>query len=123
MPPLSGEICLLTLSVTVIRVHSSILDVSRSCGNLILPSFADVHYYFAVPSSRSIRDRFDKGSYVYLYHIPTQRKLRLEIANAAGTPDQDAFNGCASLPRAPLHSAFFVPLFCRAVLSDHLEPE
>ncbi|KAF1349977.1 hypothetical protein BDV97DRAFT_352904 [Delphinella strobiligena] len=68
MPPLPGETLLLTL-------------------------FADVHYYFNPPSSRPVHDRFDRGSYVYLYHNTTQRKARIEVANAAGTPDQDAFNG------------------------------
>ncbi|KAI9642440.1 hypothetical protein NHQ30_009245 [Ciborinia camelliae] len=36
---------------------------------------------------------FDKGSYVYLFENPGQRRARLEIANNAGTPDQDAFTG------------------------------
>lgn len=40
-----------------------------------------------------MHDRFDRGSYVYLYHNTTQRKARIEVANAAGTPDQDAFDG------------------------------
>ena len=38
--------------------------------------------------------RFDKRSYVYLYHDALNRRGRLEIANYAGTPDQDAFMGC-----------------------------
>lgn len=68
MPPLQGEVSLLTL-------------------------FADVHYYISPPNQRPPHHRFDKGSYVYLYHNPIRRSGRIEIANHAGTPDQDAFAG------------------------------
>ncbi|KAF2659244.1 hypothetical protein K491DRAFT_623161 [Lophiostoma macrostomum CBS 122681] len=68
MPPQQGEVPLLTL-------------------------FADVHYYFSAPSSKPPHHRFDRGSYVYLYHNPVQQKGRLEVANHAGTPEQDAFAG------------------------------
>jgi hypothetical protein len=56
-------------------------------------SFADVHYYFSPPTTKPPHHRFDKASYVYLYHSPIQQRGRIEIANHAGTPDQDAFNG------------------------------
>ncbi|PSN63129.1 hypothetical protein BS50DRAFT_500265, partial [Corynespora cassiicola Philippines] len=56
-------------------------------------SFADAHYYFSPPTYKPPHHRFDKGSYVYLYHNPMQQKGRIEIANHAGTPDQDAFAG------------------------------
>jgi len=59
-------------------------------------SFTDVHTYFNQPSSKPVHHRFDKGSYLYLYYNSIQRRARLEIANSAGTPDQDAFNGCTS---------------------------
>ncbi|KAF2476437.1 uncharacterized protein BDR25DRAFT_277547 [Lindgomyces ingoldianus] len=68
MPPLQGEVSLLTL-------------------------FADIHYYFSPPSSSPPHHRFDKGSYVYLYHNPLHQRGRVEIANHAGTPHQDAFAG------------------------------
>ncbi|ORY19847.1 hypothetical protein BCR34DRAFT_471593 [Clohesyomyces aquaticus] len=68
MPPLQGEVSLLTL-------------------------FADIHYFFGPPSERPPHHRFDKGSYVYLYHNPLQQRGRIEIANHAGTPHQDAFAG------------------------------
>ncbi|GME61856.1 hypothetical protein GTA08_BOTSDO04643 [Neofusicoccum parvum] len=55
--------------------------------------FADVHYYFSHPSARPAHHRFDKGSYVYLYYNPNEHRGRVEIANYAGTPDQDAFTG------------------------------
>jgi hypothetical protein len=68
-------------------------------------SFTDVHTYFNQPSSKPVHHRFDKGSYLYLYYNSIQRRARLEIANSAGTPDQDAFNGCtaASHNLIPLH--------------------
>ncbi|KAF2741293.1 hypothetical protein EJ04DRAFT_507128 [Polyplosphaeria fusca] len=68
MPPQQGEVSLLTL-------------------------FGDVHYYFSQPTQKPPHHRFDKGSYVYVYHSPIQQKGRLEIANHAGTPEQDAFAG------------------------------
>ncbi|KAF2752046.1 hypothetical protein M011DRAFT_435344 [Sporormia fimetaria CBS 119925] len=68
MPPQQGEVSLLTL-------------------------FADVHYYYGPPAQKPPHHRFDKSSYVYLYHNPIQQKGRIEIANHAGTPEQDAFAG------------------------------
>jgi hypothetical protein len=56
--------------------------------------FADVHYYFNPPNSKPLHHRFDKASYVYLYHDAINKRGRLEIANHAGTADQDAFTGC-----------------------------
>ncbi|KAI5204560.1 hypothetical protein E4T39_03588 [Aureobasidium subglaciale] len=56
-------------------------------------SFVDVHAYFNQPASKPVHHRFDKGSYLYLYYNSTKRRARLEVANSAGTPDQDAFNG------------------------------
>ena len=52
-----------------------------------------MHYYFNDPSARPQHHRFDRGSYVYLYHNATQQQSKLEVANHAGTPDQDAFSG------------------------------
>ncbi|KAF2151919.1 hypothetical protein K461DRAFT_158995 [Myriangium duriaei CBS 260.36] len=68
MPPLPGEELLVTL-------------------------FADVHYYLSPPASKPQHERFVRGSYVYLFYHGTQRRSRLEIANHAGTPDQDAIDG------------------------------
>ncbi|KAI0606395.1 PAT1 multi-domain protein [Pyrenophora tritici-repentis] len=68
MPPQQGEVSLLTL-------------------------FADVHYYISPPSQHPPHHRFDKSSYVYLYHNPMRQSGRIEIANHAGTPNQDAFAG------------------------------
>ncbi|KAL4769485.1 hypothetical protein BDW60DRAFT_195226 [Aspergillus nidulans var. acristatus] len=59
----------------------------------VLTTFADIHYYFAAPTPKPLLHRFDKSSYLYLYHNATQRKTRIEVANNPGTPDQDAFNG------------------------------
>ncbi|GIZ40722.1 hypothetical protein CKM354_000405000 [Cercospora kikuchii] len=55
--------------------------------------FADVHYYLSDPSSKPSHDRFAKSSYVYLYYNTNTHHTKLEIANHAGTPDQDAFHG------------------------------
>ncbi|KAF3480645.1 uncharacterized protein GIQ15_05992 [Arthroderma uncinatum] len=71
MPPLPGEERLLTV-------------------------FTDVHYYFTAPSPHPTHHRFDKGSYLYIYHNPTQGGSRIEIANNPGTREQDAFNGSLS---------------------------
>ncbi|KAI9703418.1 MAG: hypothetical protein M1820_005890 [Bogoriella megaspora] len=68
MPQLLGEVALLTL-------------------------FADVHYYFSPSTAKPPHHRFEKGSYVYLFHHREQRRGRVEIANNAGTPEQDAFAG------------------------------
>ncbi|KAL4926620.1 uncharacterized protein BDV17DRAFT_269173 [Aspergillus undulatus] len=59
----------------------------------VLTIFADIHYYFTTPVPKPHLHRFDKGSYLYLYHNAVQQKTRIEIANNPGTPDQDAFNG------------------------------
>jgi len=64
-------------------------------------SFADVHYYFSDPASKPQHHRFARGSYLYLYHSPDSQRAKLEIANHAGTPDQDAFSGC--LQEADVH--------------------
>ena len=55
--------------------------------------YADVHYYFTEPSPRPASHRMDKGSYVYLYRGSNPKRGRLEVANYAGTEDQDAFTG------------------------------
>ncbi len=56
--------------------------------------YADVHAYFTEPSPRPASHRMDKGSYVYLYRDTTRGvRGRLEIANYAGSADQDAFTG------------------------------
>lgn len=63
-------------------------------------SFADVHYYFSPPASKPLHHRFDKSSYVYLYHDAINKRGRLEVANHAGTADQDAFTGCRSFKQS-----------------------
>ncbi|KAJ5891441.1 uncharacterized protein N7473_007669 [Penicillium subrubescens] len=59
----------------------------------LLTVFADIHYYFTAPTPRPLHHRFDKGSYLYVYHDASQNRARIEIANNPGTPDQDAFYG------------------------------
>ncbi|KAF7117892.1 hypothetical protein CNMCM5793_007223 [Aspergillus hiratsukae] len=76
----------------------------------VLTVFADIHSYFTAPTPKPQYHRFDKGSYFYLYRNASQQKLRIEVANNPGTPDQDAFNG--SLDHVHLrHSARF-PTLC-----------
>ncbi|KAK5126619.1 hypothetical protein LTR85_009553 [Meristemomyces frigidus] len=60
---------------------------------LLTTLFADVHYYFSDPSIKPQHHRFDRGSYVYVYHNVNEHKAKLEVANHAGSPDQDAFSG------------------------------
>ncbi|KAI9752951.1 MAG: hypothetical protein M1815_000208 [Lichina confinis] len=60
---------------------------------IVLSVFADVHYFFSPPGAKPLHHRFDKRSYVYVLHDPNQGQGRLEVANNAGTPDQDAVSG------------------------------
>ncbi|KAK2767627.1 hypothetical protein FQN54_003785 [Arachnomyces sp. PD_36] len=92
MPPLPGEERLLTV-------------------------FADVHYYFSPPSPRPLHHRFDKASYLYLYHDATQHKTRIEIANNPGTAEQDAFHG--SLGNVYLQNAPKFPTCLTIVVDPH----
>ena len=55
--------------------------------------YTDIHYYFAPPTVRPVLHRFDKASYLYVYHNSTRDTNRIEIANNPGTQDQDAFHG------------------------------
>lgn len=59
----------------------------------LLTLFTDVHYYFTNPTPNPTYHRFDKGSYLYVYHDAARGSARLEIANNPGTKDQDAFQG------------------------------
>ncbi|KAK0297207.1 hypothetical protein LTS00_003928, partial [Friedmanniomyces endolithicus] len=61
--------------------------------------FADVHYYLSDPSSKPPHHRFSKGSYLYIYHNATTHQAKLEVANHAGTAEQDAFSGSLNLVR------------------------
>lgn len=62
--------------------------------------FGDVHYYYSSPAQNPPHHRFDKGSYVYLFENANERRARVEVANNAGSDDQDAFEGCKR-PLAP----------------------
>ncbi|CAM1510127.1 Fc.00g004620.m01.CDS01 [Cosmosporella sp. VM-42] len=55
--------------------------------------FGDIHYYYGPPDAKPPHHRFDKGSYVYLFENANERRCRIEVANNAGTDDQDAFDG------------------------------
>ncbi|KAM0717225.1 hypothetical protein Q7P37_007077 [Cladosporium fusiforme] len=72
--------------------------------DLLTTLFADVHYYFNDPSSKPVHDRVSKGSYAYIYHNPEEHRAKLEIANHAGTPEQDAFFGHLSAIRSLRYS-------------------
>lgn len=75
-----------------------------------MTAFADIHYYFTAPTPKALHHRFDKGSYLYIYHDAAQNKARVEIANNPGTPDQDAFHGALDNVHIR-HSARF-PTLC-----------
>ncbi|KAJ5500253.1 hypothetical protein N7453_009304 [Penicillium expansum] len=82
--------------------------------------FADIHYYFTEPTRRPspYHHRFDKGSYVYVYHDAFQNKARIEIANNPGSPEQDAF--CGGLSNVHIrHSAQF-PTLCTLTVDAHM---
>ncbi|RDW87455.1 hypothetical protein BP5796_03149 [Coleophoma crateriformis] len=66
---------------------------TRPGEDLAATLFADVHYYYGSPTAKPPHHRFDKGSYVYLFENATQRRARIEIANNAGTAEQDATTG------------------------------
>lgn len=70
------------------------MQITLSVLILTKSSFADAHYFYGQATTKPAHHRFDKGSYVYLFENTTLRRARVEIANNAGTPDQDAFDGC-----------------------------
>ncbi|KAL1880974.1 hypothetical protein Plec18167_003513 [Paecilomyces lecythidis] len=92
MPPLPGEERMLTL-------------------------FADVHCYFTAPTPKPLHHRFDKGSYLYIYHDAAQHRTRIEVANNPGTPEQDAFNGALDYVRLQ-HSTKF-PTRCTLIVDGN----
>ncbi|KAF1990362.1 hypothetical protein K402DRAFT_451340 [Aulographum hederae CBS 113979] len=59
----------------------------------LLTLFADIHYHISPPTAKPSHHRFDRSSYVYLYHDALNRRGRLEVANHPGTQDQDALTG------------------------------
>src|ERR1700761_3471968 len=73
-------------------------------------SYADTHYFFSAPNIKPQHHRFDKRSYLYLYHDALNKRGRVEVANHAGTPDQDAFSGCKYC--LGLHSKALADCFC-----------
>ncbi|RAL11356.1 uncharacterized protein BO97DRAFT_370819 [Aspergillus homomorphus CBS 101889] len=83
----------------------------------VLTVFADIHYFFAAPSPRPLRHRFDKGSYLYLYQSSAQRKTRIEIANNPGTPEQDAFSG--ALDKIHVRHSTQFPTLCTVTVDGH----
>ncbi|KAI7650049.1 hypothetical protein KC318_g16721, partial [Hortaea werneckii] len=92
--------------------------------SLLTTLFADVHYYFSDPTSKPPHHRFDRGSYVYVYQNASAQTAKLEIANHAGTPDQDAFSG--NLDVAKVHYSHRQPTLFTfniegAVVQDHSE--
>lgn len=66
---------------------------SQLADKVLLPSFGDIHYFYAPPTSNPPHHRFDKGSYVYLFENANEGRARVEIANQPGTDEQDAFDG------------------------------
>lgn len=66
---------------------------ARPGEELVANLYADIHYFLGPPAAKPPHHRFDRGSYVYIFEHAAERRARLEIANQAGTPDQDALNG------------------------------
>ncbi|MCJ1292423.1 hypothetical protein MMC34_003973 [Xylographa carneopallida] len=80
----------------------------------LLTLYADAHYYFGEPTPRPLHHRFDKGSYVYLYRNAVEKRGRLEVANNAGKPEQDAFTGY--LDSAKISQSYKHPTLCTIVV-------
>ncbi|OKL56619.1 hypothetical protein UA08_08141 [Talaromyces atroroseus] len=85
----------------------------------LLTLFADVHYYFTIPTPNPVYHRFDKGSYLYVYHDAVRGSARLEIANNPGTNEQDAFNGVLDNVHI-VHSTRF-PTLCTMTVGSQVE--
>ncbi|CAK4031674.1 Hypothetical predicted protein [Lecanosticta acicola] len=89
--------------------------------SLVTTVFGDVHYYFGKPSSVPQHHRFDRGSYVYLFNNAAQRQAKLEIANHAGTAEQDAFDGylnAATVQYSHLQPTLFTIVVHPAAVQD-----
>ncbi|KAJ5582678.1 hypothetical protein N7535_001298 [Penicillium sp. DV-2018c] len=85
----------------------------------IVTVFADIHYYFTEPTRRPspYHHRFDKGSYVYIYHDAAQNRARIEIANNPGSPEQDAF--CGGLRDVHIRHSTQFPTLCTLTVDTH----
>ncbi|OAA56095.1 hypothetical protein ISF_07693 [Cordyceps fumosorosea ARSEF 2679] len=66
---------------------------ARDGEEIVATLFGDIHYFYDGEDVTPRHHRFDKGSYVYLFENAHERRCRIEIANHAGTEDQDAFDG------------------------------
>ncbi|KAL2822743.1 hypothetical protein BDW59DRAFT_149421 [Aspergillus cavernicola] len=87
----------------------------------VLTIFADIHYYFTPPTPKPPLHRFDKSSYLYLYHNAAQQKTRVEVANNPGTPEQDAFNG--PLDHVYLRHSTSFPTLCTLVVDRQTQTQ
>ncbi|KAI9834620.1 MAG: hypothetical protein M1826_000022 [Phylliscum demangeonii] len=94
--------------------------VLLSVGRAFALGYADVHYYFSPPAQRPPHHRFDKGSYVYLYHSSAGGRGRLEIANSAGTPYQDAVSG--PLDVSHIQHSHKHPTLCTVTVNGSPDP-
>ncbi|MCJ1471891.1 hypothetical protein MMC13_000532 [Lambiella insularis] len=90
---------------------------SRDREERLLTLYADAHYYFSEPTPRPLHHRFDKGSYVYLYRSGRERRGRLEIANHAGKPEQDAFTGY--LDSTKISQSYKHPTLCTVTVDGY----
>ncbi|PWY91226.1 hypothetical protein BO70DRAFT_358672 [Aspergillus heteromorphus CBS 117.55] len=87
----------------------------------ILTVFADIHYYFAAPTPRPLHHRFEKGSYLYLYHNAVHQKVRVEVANNPGALEQDAFNG--ALENVHLRHSTRFPTLCTVTVDGQIQSQ
>ncbi|KAL4885863.1 hypothetical protein BJY04DRAFT_214060 [Aspergillus karnatakaensis] len=87
----------------------------------VLTLFADIHYYFTTPTPKPLLHRFDKSSYLYLYHNASQQKTRIEVANNPGTPEQDAFNG--ALDKVHLRHSTRFPSLCTITVDGQTQSQ
>ncbi|KAG8533185.1 uncharacterized protein KY384_001968 [Bacidia gigantensis] len=79
--------------------------------------FADIHYFFGLPTPKPSSHRFEKGSYLYLYGNRSGSGARLEVANNAGTQYQDAFTG--NFDTATVRQSHKHPTLCTVTIDGY----
>ncbi|KAJ5765476.1 hypothetical protein N7520_005035 [Penicillium odoratum] len=84
---------------------------------ILVNVLADIHYYFTTPTPKPLYHRFEKGSYLYIYHDASKNKARIEIANNAATPDQDAFQG--TLDNVHIQHSTQFPTLCTVTVDGY----
>ncbi|KAK8149243.1 hypothetical protein G3M48_007773 [Beauveria asiatica] len=98
---------------------------AREGEEIVATLFGDIHYFYGGEEQKPRHHRFDKGSYVYLFENAHARRCRIEIANNAGTEDQDAFDGSGISVLDQSHVRYSYKQHCMVSLTvpQHVSPE